>query len=290
MDQYPNHPISYLTKALVLGYNLIYKFKLHEPNVDTFIGLIERAIALEEINYNKTKFRLLQAHVLQGIGQYDDAIEAIDRAINIIPNQYNYYLIKVMFLIGAKRLFEALEAIDECIDKDPLLKKRLLLVKTYIYFNEKQYQEAYEISEELTELYPDDIGFVNNKAITLAYLNRKEEAIETAEYLLSLNPKLGNSYDTYGEIMMTFKEYEDAIKKYEKAIEVEPTGWFAYWSYIKMGKCYQELGNYDKALEIYEKAKKMAEKLYPTDTKCYEYDVDKYLSEIKSLMEQSKEK
>ncbi len=290
LDQYPNNPISYLTKALALGYNLIYKFKLHEPNVDTFIGLIERAISLESVNYNKNKFLQLQACILQGFGQFDDAIEAIDRAIDLIPNLNYQYFLKVFFLIGAKREFEALEAIDKYLDKDPLLKKKLLLTKTYIYHGQKQYQEAYEILDELTKLYPDDIGFINNKAVTLAYLNRKEEAIETAEYLLSLNPKLGNSYDTYGEILMTFKEYGDAIKKYEKAVELEPTGWFAYWTYIKLGKCYQELGNYDKALEIYEKGKKMAEKLYPTDTKCYEFDVDKYLSEIRSLIEKSKEK
>ncbi len=290
MDQYPNHPISYLTKALVLGYNLVYKFKLHEPNVDTFIGLIERAITLEKVNYNKTKFLLLQAYVLQGIGQFDDAIEAIDRAIDLIPNQYNQYIIKVIFLVGAKRQFEALEAIDECIDKDPLLRKTLLQTKSFIYNEQKQYQEAYEILEELTRLYPDNIDYVNNKVVILANLNRKEEAIETAEYLLSLNPKLGNSYDSYGEILMTFKEYEDAINKFEKALELEPTGWFAYWTYLKMGKCYQELGKYDTALENYEKGKKITEKMFPTDKECYEHEVDKYLSEIRSLIEESKEK
>ncbi len=290
LDQYPNHPISYFTKALALGYNLIYKFKLHEPNVDTFIGLIERAISLESVNYNKTKFLQLQACILQGFEQFDDAIETIDRAIDLIPNQSAQYMMKVVFLMGAKRQNEALEAIDEYLDKAPLLRKRLLRTKTYIYHGQKKYQEAYEIIDELTKLYPDNISFVNNKAVVLAYLNRKEEAIETAEYLLSLNPKLGNSYDSYGEILMTFKEYEDAIKKFEKAVELEPTGWFAYWSYIKMGKCYQELGKYESALENYEKGKKIAEKMFPTDTKFFEFDVDKYISEIRSLIEKSKEK
>ncbi|MFX0041697.1 MAG: tetratricopeptide repeat protein [Candidatus Hodarchaeota archaeon] len=288
MDQYPNHPISYLTKALVLGYNLIYKFKLLEPNVDTFIGLIERAITLEEIIYNKTKFLLLQAHVLQGMGQNDDAIEAIDRAIDMIPNQYHYYLLKVVYLVGVKRLDEALETIDDCIDKDPVLTKTLLQTKSFIYNQQKRYQEAYDVLEELTELCPDNIGCVNNKAVILANLNRKEEAIETAEYLLSLNPKLGNSYDSYGEILMTFKEYDDAIEKFEKALELEPTGWFAYWTYLKMGKCYQELGKYDIALENYEKAKKMTEKMFPTEREYDEHDVDKYLSEIRSLIEKRK--
>lgn len=290
MDQYPNHPISYLTKAFVLGYNLIYKFKLLEPNVDTFIGLIERAITLEKINYNKTKFYLLKAHILQGIGQYDDAIESIDRAIDMIPNQYYYYILKVVYLVGAKRLFEALEVIDDCIDKDPLLKKTLLQTKSFIYNQQKQYQEAYEVLEELSDLCPDNINCVNNKAVVLANLNRKEEAIEAAEHLISLNPKLGNSYDSYGEILMTFKEYEDAISKFEKALELEPTGWFAYWTYLKMGKCYQELGKYDTAMENYEKGKKIADKMFPPDKEVYEYEVNEYISEVRSLMEQTKEK
>jgi len=290
MDQYPNHPISYLTKALVLGYNLVYKFKLHEPNFETFIGLIERAITFEKINYNKTKYLQLQAYILQGIGHFDEAIETIDRAIDLIPNQYYQYIIKVIFLIGAKRQLEALEAIDDYIDKDPLLRKHLLQTKSFIFNEQKQYQEAYEVLEELTELCPDNIGCVNNKAVVLANLNRKEEAIETAEYLLSLNPKLGNSYDSYGEILMTFKEYEDAIDKFEKALELEPTGWFAYWTYLKMGKCYQELGKYDTALENYEKGKKIADKMFPTDKEWYEHEGDKYISEVRSLIEESKEK
>ena len=284
-NNYPDHPISYITKAIVLGYNLIYKFKFKEPKIDTFLELIDKALSLEPLKFNQMIILQMQASILNGMKEYDESINVIDKAIELIPTQFNLYTMKIYLLTTAKREFEALKLIDELIRQYPQLKHILYLQKSFIYFQTKRYNEALEFIDELLTLKPKDIKVVNNKALFLAYLNKKEEAIETAEYLVSLNPKSGNSYDTYGEIYMALGEYENAITKYKEALKIEPTGDFAYQTCIKMGKCYQKLEQYEDALKYYEKGKVLTERMMPGYRELYEHEAGKYISELRKLMD-----
>ena len=45
--------------------------------------------------------------------------------------------------------------------------------------------------------------------------------------------------------------------KFKEALNLEPTGWFAYETCLKMGLCFKELGNIEKALKYYERGKKL---------------------------------
>ena len=69
---------------------------------------------------------------------------------------------------------------------------------------------------------------------------------------------LGNFYDTYGGILVLFHDYEEAIVKFQKAVELEPNGYFTQESYIKMAECYKELGNYEKTIEYARKGRELA--------------------------------
>lgn len=284
-NNYPDHPISYITKAIVLGYNLIYKFKFKEPKIDTFLELIDKALSLEPLKFNQMKILQMQASILNGMKEHEESIKAIDKAIELIPTQLNLYTMKIYVLTTAKKEFEALELIDELVKQHPQLKYMLYLQKSFIYFQTKKYDEALEFIDELLKLKPKDIRVVNNKALFLVYLDKKEEAIKTAEYLVSLNPKLGNSYDTYGEVFMVLGEYENAITKYKEALKVEPTGDFAYQTCIKMGKCYQKLNQYEDALEYFEKGKVLTERMMPGYRELYEHEAGKYISELRKLMD-----
>ncbi|MFW9900979.1 MAG: tetratricopeptide repeat protein, partial [Candidatus Thorarchaeota archaeon] len=273
----------------VVGYNLIYRFTLKEPDIEKFTEFIARTISLESINYRKTKYLLLEAFILNGLKKYDECIDSIDKAIELVPTLLPLYARKAYLLIISKREIEALTLIEELIEKYPSLKRSLLLEKSYIHVMLKQYDEGLRAVDKAIELFPQDTNFVNNKAFILGYLGRKEEAIETADYLISLNPKWGNSYDTYGEILMVFEEYEEAIGKFKEALKLEPSGWFAIETYLKMGECYKNRGEVEKALEFYEKGKKLTEKLHPSHISEYTPKVEKKISELKAFLGESKE-
>ncbi|MHA2089203.1 MAG: tetratricopeptide repeat protein, partial [Promethearchaeota archaeon] len=226
LELYPNHPISYIAKALVFGYNLIYKFKLQEPSIDAFKGLIQRAIALDSRKSHKVRYLNFQGFVLVNIKEYEEADNAINDAIELFPDSVVQYLVKIFFLTRSNRKSEALDLIEEYVSKNQKFKKALYHNKYVIYWSEKQFNKSYDVINKLSELYPEDIDIINNKALSLANLNRREEALETAEQLVAIAPNHGNTYDTYGEILQLLGEYEEAIKKYEEALKTEPKGWF----------------------------------------------------------------
>ncbi|NVM36628.1 MAG: hypothetical protein HWN81_13615 [Candidatus Lokiarchaeota archaeon] len=289
-NSYPNHPISYLAKVLVLGYNLIYKFNIQESDLDRFLELIETTISLEPLKYNRVKYLILKTYVLHGIKQYDEAIDTIDNAISLIPDLFALKIMKTYFLMSAKKDFEILELIEELVTKYPEYKKRLYIQKSFTLFRTKSYDEALKTLDELLKVYPKDISIVNNKAISLGYLGRREEAIETAEYLIKLNPNVGNSYDTFGEIYMILGEYENAIEKYEEALKIQPFGKLLFQTCLKLGICYKNLRMYNNALEYYEKGKLLTERMIPSSRELYLHKAEKYISELKTLMKNTKNK
>jgi tetratricopeptide (TPR) repeat protein/predicted transcriptional regulator len=288
LELYPNHPISYLTKALVLGYNLIYKFKIKESNIEVFLNLIQNAISLDPIKSHKAKFLIFQGYVLLQIKEFEKVISTTDMAIEIQPDYVYHYITKIIFLTYSEKSFEALELIEKYVKRYPKFEKSLYKQKSIIYWKNEQYEKSYEVINELSKLYPKDIDIVNNKVVLLAKLNRKKEAIQTAEYLLTLDPNHGNPYDTYGEALQAFGEYKEAIKKYEEALRIEPKGWFIDQTFIRMGECYEELGMYNEALESYKTGKILEERSTPTHCEFYGYIADKKISELKDKMSKSK--
>ena len=112
----------------------------------------------------------------------------------------------------------------------------------------------------MLEDYPDNSDLLNYKAYWLQYLNRKEDALEIIRNLTNNIPDNGTYHDTYGEILMYYEEYEEAIKKFEKAIEVAAAEWYINQTYIKLGICYKELKNFDLALQNLKKGKNLTKK------------------------------
>ena len=112
--------------------------------------------------------------------------------------------------------------------------------------------EGLKIIDELREKFPDNLKVLNNKVYFHLYRQEKEEAIEAGKLLTELDPNDGNFHDSFAEILTEFGEYEKALKEIQKALELEPYGWFSYNSYLQRAKCYKETGKYDLARESLE--------------------------------------
>ncbi|MFX1390127.1 MAG: hypothetical protein ACFE9Z_08705 [Promethearchaeota archaeon] len=280
---YPNNSISFLSKAFVFGYNLIYKFNLKELNLDLFLQLINQAISCERLKYNKIKFLILQAAVFYGINQFERVIETINYGIELAPNIYNIYHVKLYYLIIANRTNEILSLIDDLIEKFPDFKYLLYERKVLTLVRVKRYEEALKVMDKLTDYDPNNLNYLNNKVFILGNLGRKEEAIVTAEKLVQLNPTIGNSYDTFAEIYMIFGEYENAIKKFEESLRIEPSSDFLFITIIRLAYCFMKINNYKKANEYYEKGKNLAERLIPSARKFFLQEAKCILDELKSM-------
>ena len=297
--QYENHPISYFTKALAIGYGLIYKKDFNEITENNFLEMIEKAILLEAIKFQQAKYYVLMSDVFMEIKGMEDAIETIDKAISLDPSNMGIFEIKMKLLIMNNESNKALALVNHLYEDKYINRRESLKIRSFLIFIEadktKDPGERMElIKRSFKELEPiieessEDVGILNNLTILYGYLGRKEDAIKAAETMISLNPYDGNLFDSYGEMLMLFEEYEEAIKKFERAVKLEPKGWFAFQTYLKMGTCYEKLLDLDKAEENYLKGKILTEKMRPLKNDIYFYKASEKLEGLKKLREELK--
>jgi tetratricopeptide (TPR) repeat protein len=121
---------------------------------------------------------------------------------------------------------------------------------------------GFMIVEELLEKNQEDKELRIFKAYWYQYMNKKEEALKILEELIEFEQDNGEYYDSYGEILMNYEEYEKAVKQFKKSIELSSNGWFIYQTYIKLGICFKELGNYELAIEYLRKGKEYTNKCF----------------------------
>ena len=99
-------------------------------------------------------------------------------------------------------------------------------------------------------------------------MDRKEEALKIIQKLIEIEPDTGIYYDTYGEILMYFEEYEEAAKNFVKAMVLGSNDWYLYQTYIKLGICYKVLGNLELGIVNLKKGKNLVNKsINDPDTK-----------------------
>ncbi|MFX1569108.1 MAG: hypothetical protein ACFFCV_12155 [Promethearchaeota archaeon] len=193
--------------------------------------------------------------------QYEDIIKQIDKEIEQNPDNLELYNSKIKVLIYYEQLDEVLQLLDEMLEIFPDNETDIKMKKASVLRMMRGVRAGLEIINELIEKYPENNDLLNYKAYWLQYLNKKEEALEIAQTLTTNVPDNGTYHDTYGEILMYYEEYEEAIKKFEKAIEIGADEWYINQTYIKLGICYKELGNYKLALENLNKGKRLTEEI-----------------------------
>ncbi|MFX1498923.1 MAG: hypothetical protein ACFFBH_15465 [Promethearchaeota archaeon] len=271
--KYPNSPLSYVVRGIVYGYNSIYHYKLEIDESENGLADISEYLSYESFNYNKSILYQFKSLILLELKEFEEALRAIDKAIDLSPNILHFYNSKVKIFLYFNKFDEVLKFLDSFIVLFPESEIEIKLKKAYVFKKMREVESGLKIIEELVQNYPDNNELLNYRATWLLYLNQKEQAVEMIKKLIDLEPKKSLFHDTYGEILMTFQEYNEAIIAFQKAIELKPDIWYKFQTYIKLGICFKELKNYDEALEKLQIGKELTNKCY-----CNQDIKDKWLS------------
>ncbi|MFX1476556.1 MAG: tetratricopeptide repeat protein [Promethearchaeota archaeon] len=268
-ELYTDHPITLAAKALVFGYSIIYDFDTGVEDEEYILDLIDQLINLDSNTLSKVRYYQFKSTILEQIYKLEEALEEISSAIDLDTDVVDLYYWKSKILASLERFAEAISLLEDSMKKFPKNNKHFLMQKAYVLKQAGDLEKGLEIIDKLLEEYPDDDSFYNNKAYWHLYIykenqdkgiedeSNKNAAIETIKLLTKNFPKEGNYFDSYGEILLTIGDYKNSIKQYEKAIETEPKGWFVPASYLGLGRCYENLGDYRKAEAYLLKARKI---------------------------------
>jgi len=285
IEIYPELPLSHVLKGLVLGYNCIYTFDAEKADKDNWISDIDKAVSLESNEFNKARYYQLKSQILLELNNYEDALESVEKAIKLNPKTLDLYNSKIRILKYFDQFDEIIAILDKLLDEFPEGEKNLKIKKAYILKEKKNIEAGLEIINRLIEKYPEDNSLILHKVYWLQYLDEKDKVLKTIEKVIEKDPELGIYHDTYGEILMTFEDYEKAINEFLKTIELASDEWYINQTYIKLGICYKELENYDLAIDYLSKGQEFTNKgFFDLETKRkWQAIVDLYLAEIEQL-------
>ncbi|MFW9865127.1 MAG: hypothetical protein ACFFEN_03440 [Candidatus Thorarchaeota archaeon] len=284
---FSENALSHALKGMLLGYNKIYSFDADKADTENGIEDIDRAIDLESYDFNKARFYQLKSQILLELNNQEEALESIDRAINLSPKTLDYYNSKNRILIYFDQFDEVLKILDKLISEFPEGERNLKIKKAYILREKKDLESGLALIDELIEKYPDDNNLILNKAYWLQYLEEEEKVREIMQKLIDKVPNKGIYHDTFGEILMNFEDYENAAAEFEKAVKLDSEEWYINQTFVKLGICYREMNKLELAIEYLMKGKEITNRCYcDLDTKRRWLSIaDLFLAEIAEMEE-----
>lgn len=178
-------------------------------------------------------------------GDYEAAVEPIQRAIDLSPEDYTY-------LANLGKTYYHLE--DEQNAKSAF--RRAVAIAPAYAFNSwgnalyelERYDEAVVKYQQAIEMAPDDATYYSN--LGGAYKEMEEYELAMAAYAeaVALNPNYDAVYNRWGNILYNLERYEEAAEKYRQAIAIDPND-AVYRS--NLGGAYRKLGEWELAAEAY---------------------------------------
>jgi len=200
--------------------------------------------------------------------QYKEKVKEIEKELESDPMNIDLYYSKIRILIYFNQYSESLKLLDDILEIFPENEKDIKIKKASVLKKMKNIESGLEIINDLIQKYPKDHDLLSYKAYWLQFLDKKEEAIAIIKNLIENEPDIGIYYDTYGEILMYFEVYEEAAKKFVKAMVLGGHDWYLYQTYIKLGICYTALGNLELGIKNLNKGKDIInESINDPDTK-----------------------
>ena len=102
----------------------------------------------------------------------------------------------------------------------PESEKDIKLITAVVLIRTQNFETGLKIINNLIQKFPNNNDLICYKAYWNYYLDKKEESIKIIKELTKVESENGKDQDTYGEILMYFEDYDEAIKKFLKAMVI----------------------------------------------------------------------
>jgi tetratricopeptide (TPR) repeat protein len=139
----------------------------------------------------------LKGFMLRGMGKFKQALESLDEAIRIDPENANYHSEAAMNYLASGKGKEALKS-----------------------------------SEIALGLDPDEAGIWSNHAKVLYYTDKSNEALVAIDKALELDPEDADVHMTKGMILADQKDFAKSIEYYREALRIDPQSDWARKGYL----------------------------------------------------------
>ncbi|MDB9348060.1 tetratricopeptide repeat protein, partial [Nodularia spumigena] len=188
----------------------------------------------------------------QKFNQFQQALVAIETAIQKQPKNPNLYNEKWGILYDLKRYVEAEAAINEAIKLSP--RAAFYTNRGLNYSEQKKWELALADYTKAIQINPEAALPYNNRGILYSEQKKWELALADYNQALQINPEYADAYNNRGILYSDQKKWELALADFTKAIQINPEYAQAYYNrailYSEQKKWELALADYNQALQI----------------------------------------
>ena len=231
----------------------------NEPSIEEIFNEIlqcstDEAFKYCDQEYEETKnpeYLVYKGHAHLVVGEYEEAIISVDSAFEEGCTYYEYgYNVKGEALLELGLYVESRRAFEKVISLTP----NQYLATTFLIeldIREGFYQEAINRANDYLDNYAEDDKERGEllSIIGWTYMVDINEVDRGAEYLqksIKVSQECSRAYTGLGIYYNYIKKYEEAIKYFNKAIEIDPTDGENYFG---LAVCSKEIGDFSKVEE-----------------------------------------
>jgi len=196
-----------------IAYNWISENNLSLKDLNQAIELIPQ--------YNPYLFRD-RGVVLNELGLYDDALYDYSTAIDMFPDEPNFYAERGLVLQTLDNYQASIADLDSAILLRNIANSDDYYNRGVSYAQLMQYEEAVLDFTESIILQPGEVDALNNRAWSYIQLDRFLEAVEDCTTAIELDPDYPVSYFNRAAALERMNEREAAIADYNVVIELAP--------------------------------------------------------------------
>ena len=200
--------------------------EIHNIHTDTIYNDLIGFIANEK-NYEIASVLFYQGFALYNKGEYKEAIEKYDEAIELNPNYAGFYNNRGLAKSELGQHQEAISDLNKAIELNPIFSEAYSnrgLAKD----NLGQHQEAIVDYDKAIVLEPNYASAYNNRGLAKDNLGKYQAAIVDYNKSIELDPNNAIAYNNRGVAKNFLGQEQEAIVDYDKAIELNPVFAGAY--------------------------------------------------------------
>jgi tetratricopeptide (TPR) repeat protein len=161
-------------------------------------------------------------------GNHEGAVERFKQSIRINPGDPVVYtnLVAPLALLG--KTDEAAQNVEKAADlykragANPAALGNSYSILAMEYAKTGRYDKSSEYLANILQLSPERADIRANYALALYFQDKLDEARVEIDKSISQNPNLPDSYNTLGIILMKQNKSAEAVKQFEKALQLKP--------------------------------------------------------------------
>ncbi len=170
---------------------------------------------------NNAKRAYNDGNTLYKKGQFDEALAAYDKAINLDSNYSKAFYGKGLTYVKQRKYDEAVEAFGKAVEIDPSYDKAYSAMGS-TYKDMKKYNESVEAYQKAIEIDQTGYSTMYNLALVYDSMNEYQNAIKYFRMATQVKPDYYRAFTLLGETFMSMGDADQAVMALENALAIKP--------------------------------------------------------------------